>query len=143
MDNKTIKIGVGVMILRDKKVLLGKRITAIGDGQYAFTGGHLEYGESFEDCAIRETREEAGIEIKNVRYQLLANLMYPRAHYIHIGILADWKSGEAKVLEPDKRENWDWYELDKLPEPLMEAAQIQINSYKIGKQYLGTLKFNG
>ncbi len=63
------KVGIGVMILKDGKVLLGKRKGSHGAGQYAFPGGHLEYMESFEDCARRETREECGIEIQNIPVQ--------------------------------------------------------------------------
>lgn len=49
------KVGIGVMIFKDGKVLLGKRKGSHGDGEYSFPGGHLNYMESFEDCAQRET----------------------------------------------------------------------------------------
>ena len=61
------KAGVGIMVLKDGKVLLGKRKGSHGEGEYAFPGGHLEYMESFEDCAKREVREECGVEIENLR----------------------------------------------------------------------------
>jgi len=44
-------------------------------GEWSFPGGHLEYMESFEDCAKRETREECGIEITNIRFQFLSNVI--------------------------------------------------------------------
>jgi len=62
------KVGVGVMILKDGKVLLGKRKNAHGEGQYANTGGHVEPMESLVDTAKRETMEEAGIVITNVHF---------------------------------------------------------------------------
>lgn len=58
------KVGIGVMILKQGKVLLGMRKGSHGAGELAFPGGHLDYMESFEDCARRETREERGIEIE-------------------------------------------------------------------------------
>jgi ADP-ribose pyrophosphatase YjhB (NUDIX family) len=64
------KVGLGVLIFKEGKVLLGKRKHAdgLGDGEYAGTGGHLEYMESIEACAKRETLEECGLEIENVRF---------------------------------------------------------------------------
>ena len=53
--DKKPKVGVGVMILKDGEILLGKRKGSHGEGEYAFPGGHLEYMESFSDCAKRET----------------------------------------------------------------------------------------
>ncbi len=67
------KVGVGVMILKEGKVLLGKRKGSHGAGEYSFPGGHLEYMESFEDCARREIEEECGIKVKNLRFQYLTN----------------------------------------------------------------------
>ena len=130
------KVGIGVMIMKDGKVLLGKRKGSHGEGEYAFPGGHLEYMESFAECAKRETKEECGIEIKNIRFQLLANLIkYAPKHYVHIGLLAEWESGDPQVLEPKKSEYWDWYELDNLPQPLFEPGAMAIDSYKTGRSY--------
>ena len=88
--NNIPKIGRGVMIFKDGKVLVSKRKGSHGSGEYAFPGGHLEYKETFEQCAIRETREECGIEIKNVRFLYLTNLTkYLPKHYVQIGMIAD------------------------------------------------------
>ena len=130
------EVGVGVMILKDGKVLLGKRRGSHGEGEYSFPGGHLEYMESFEACAKRETKEECGIDIQNIRFQLLSNVTkYAPKHYVHTGLIADWNSGEPEVLEPEKCESWDWYEIDKLPEPIFEMCKQGIVCYKTGKNY--------
>lgn len=130
------KVGVGVMILKDNKVLLTKRKGSHGAGEYAFPGGHLEYMESFEDCAIREVAEECGIKIKNIQFQFLTNITkYAPKHYVHVGLLADWEEGEPKVLEPEKAEEWKWYDLDKLPEPLFEFCKLSFDAYKTGRNY--------
>jgi len=125
------------MIFKDKKILLGKRKGSHGEGEYAFPGGHLEYMESFADCARRETKEECGIEIDNIRFQYLANITkYAPKHYTHIGLIADWKSGSPQVLEPDKCESWNWYDIDNLPEPMFEMCRLAVVHYKTGKNYL-------
>ena len=134
--DKNIKIGIGVMILKDGKVLMGKRKNSHGDGEFAFTGGHLEYMESFIECAKRETLEEAGIKIKNIRFLCVVNDdKHPPRHGVGLGVVCDWEEGIPKVLEPDKRESWDWYDLDNLPEPIFFNAQIMFDSYKTGKNF--------
>lgn len=121
------------MILKEGKVLLQRRKGSHGAGEYSFPGGHLEYMESFGECAKRETKEECGIEITNIKFQLLANVKkYAPKHYVHIGLTADWKSGEPAVLEPDKSESWGWYDLVKLPKPIFDLSQIAIDNYKNG-----------
>lgn len=130
------KVGIGILIFKNGRVLLGKRKGSHGEGEYAFPGGHLEYMESFEDCAKRETTEECGIKIRNIRFQLLSNITkYAPKHYVHVGLIADWKSGEPKLLEPEKIESWGWYDLDKLPSPLFEPCIQAIKSYKSGVNY--------
>ena len=130
------KVGIGVMIFKDGKILLAMRRGAHGAGEYAFPGGHLEYMESFEDCARRETAEECGIEIDNIRFQLLANVIpYAPRHDIYISLVADWRAGEPRVLEPDKSESWWWYDLDHLPQPMFEFCTLSVHGYKTGQNY--------
>ena len=134
--NDAPKVGVGVLILKEGKVLLGKRKGSHGAGEYAFPGGHLEHMESFEECARRETREECGIEIANIRFQFLANVRkYAPKHYVHIGLVADRLAGEPQVLEPEKQESWGWYDLDALPEPLFEMGRMALEYYRTGTIY--------
>ena len=47
-------VGLGVLVLRDDKVLIGQRLNSLGAGEYALPGGHLEFGEELEECAARE-----------------------------------------------------------------------------------------
>lgn len=135
-DEKIIRVGVGVMVMKDGKVLIGRRKGAHGSGEYAWPGGHIEYMESFEQCAKREVMEEANIEIKNVRFLRLSNLKnYAPKHYVDIGLVADWESGEPKVMEPEKREDWFWCDLDKLPTPLFATIPSYLEAYKGGQNF--------
>lgn len=91
------------MIFRDGNVLFGKRKSKLGEGEWSFHGGHLEAGESLTECAIHETKEESGIEITNIQFQMLGNIPDAFAlHYVQVAFTADWKSGEPIVLEPTK-----------------------------------------
>jgi len=136
MDDQRPKVGLGVMVFKDGKVLMGKRKNAHGAGEYATPGGHLESGESYEACAKREVREETGIEIENIKFQFLANIKkYGGKHYVHIGLTADWKLGEPKVLEPEKCESWEWYAIDKLPQPMFYSNELGFEAYNTGRNY--------
>lgn len=48
---------------------------------------------------------------------------------------ADLVSGEPKVMEPDKLESWEWYDIDDLPTPLFGVEPNYVESYKTGKTY--------
>ncbi len=135
-----IKVGIGVMILKGEKVLMTRRKGSHGSGDYSFPGGHLEYMESFEECAIRETKEECGLEIQNIRFQYVTNVKkYKPKHYVHIGLIADWANGEPKTLEPEKAEDWIWYDLNNLPSgPMFEFCKIAFDALKTGKNYYPT-----
>jgi 8-oxo-dGTP diphosphatase len=136
MEEQRPKVGVGVFVLKDGKLLLGQRKGSHAVGEYAGPGGHLEYMESIVECAKRETLEETGIEIGNCEFLCVTNLNeYEPKHYIDIGIKADWISGEPSVLEPDKVEGWDWYDLDNLPAPLFATETKYIRALKEGIRF--------
>ena len=119
MDNRP-KIGIGVLIIKDAKVLLGKRKNAHGDGTWAPPGGHLEFGESFQECAQREVLEETGLKLSNLRTYGVTNDIFTQEqkHYVTIFMMADSFEGEPQILEPHKCECWNWFDLDALPENL-------------------------
>jgi 8-oxo-dGTP diphosphatase len=136
MEQYIPRVGVGVMIVKAGTVLLGQRKGAHGAGEFAFPGGHLEYLESFEHCARRETREECGLEIGNIRFQFIANVTtYAPHHYVHIGLLADWQGGTPELLEPESSGPWTWYDLNHLPQPLFEMCRLAVESYKTARHY--------
>jgi 8-oxo-dGTP diphosphatase len=66
--NKYPSIGVGVIIEKDQKVLLLKRGNVHGADSWSTPGGHLDYGETPEECAIRETKEETNLDIQQVSH---------------------------------------------------------------------------
>lgn len=125
------KVGVSALIIKGDKVLFGKRKNAHGAGSWCYPGGHLEYGETWEECARREVSEEVGIEIGNIRFGAITNDIFEseQKHYITICMVADYVSGDVGVLEPDKLEEWGWYTWDNLPTPLFLPT---INLLKVG-----------
>jgi 8-oxo-dGTP diphosphatase len=135
-DRNKIKACVGVMIFKDGKVLMGKRKGSHGNGEYSFTGGHLEFGESFEECAKRETKEEAGIDIKNLKFLSVANISkHENRQDILISFTADWENGEPTSDPDEKIGDWQWYDLDNLSFSIFYPSQVSIDSYKTGRNY--------
>ncbi|HYD03927.1 MAG TPA: NUDIX hydrolase [Alphaproteobacteria bacterium] len=120
------KVGVALILTKNKKVLLGKRKNSHGEESWAFVGGHLEFKESSEECILREMREEIGdINIKNLRRATFTNDIFEKEnkHYVTIFMQAEYFSGEIKTLEPNKCEKWEWFDWNDLPNPLFIPIQ--------------------
>ncbi|MBN2280201.1 MAG: NUDIX domain-containing protein [Candidatus Marinimicrobia bacterium] len=117
MNKNRPKVGIGVIIRKEGKILLGKRINAHGEGTWSFPGGHLEFGESWQECALREVKEETGLRIKNIRFFKATNDIFKKEqkHYITLFMECEYESGELQNLEPDKCEKWDWFDWNDLP----------------------------
>ncbi|MGV8141282.1 MAG: nucleotide triphosphate diphosphatase NUDT15 [Candidatus Woesearchaeota archaeon] len=118
--SKRPHVTVGVIIIKDGKFLLGKRLNAIGAGTWGMPGGKLEFGEDIADCAKREVYEETGLKIKNIRSGSYTNDYFQEEgiHFVSIVLVADYDSGILEVMEPEKCSEWQWFEWDKMPEPL-------------------------
>ncbi|PWU23498.1 DNA mismatch repair protein MutT [Candidatus Cerribacteria bacterium 'Amazon FNV 2010 28 9'] len=119
------KVGVGVIVIRDGKVLMGKRKNSHGDGTWNFPGGHLEGGETPQECAIREVKEETGLEIRDLRIGPYTNDIFEQEHkqYITLFIVTYSQQGEPTVMEPNKCSEWKWFSWDHLPQPLFLPTQ--------------------
>ncbi|GFG26032.1 nudix hydrolase 1 [Aspergillus udagawae] len=107
------RVGVGVVVLnREGKVVLGKRKGSHGAGTWAFPGGHLEFGESFEACAVREVLEETGLSIHDVRFLTATNdvMEAEGKHYItvYVGAMVKEDNAQPQILEPEKCDEWRW-----------------------------------
>ncbi|KAI7725597.1 hypothetical protein M8C21_033259 [Ambrosia artemisiifolia] len=133
------EVGVSVFILKDNKILFGRRRSvSVGDNTYLLPGGHLELGESHEECAVREVKEETGLDIKNIERLTTKNLYYDATH-INVTYMRAQLSDPNQTpqnIEPDKCEGWEWYDFNNLPEPmfgpLKEMLQGGFNPFPIG-----------
>lgn len=135
MEHPCAKVGVAILLFKDGKILLGRRIgERQGTGKFSTPGGHLEYMEAFSECATREVAEEVGLEINEFEFVGVVNVRSTENyHSVIIVLRAEWKSGEPKNMEPDCCEGWAWYGLDELPSPLTSPTQKGIEAYKTGK----------
>lgn len=146
MDNQTKPrpgVGFGVMILKEGKVLLGKRRddpkkapSLLHDERtWTMPGGKLHFQEGLKEGAIREALEETGIKIKNLEIISISNDIVPDNHFVTIGFLCKEFDGEPKVMEPDEITKWQWFDLNNLPSPIFPPSEKIIKNYSSKKIY--------
>ncbi|MEQ7155387.1 NUDIX hydrolase [Brevundimonas aurifodinae] len=87
---------VGVVCLRGDEVLLIRRGTPPRVGEWSLPGGRIEPGETVRDAALRELREETGIEARLIGLIDVVDGIFPEAgrHYLLIDFMAEWTGGE-------------------------------------------------
>lgn len=133
------KVGVGVMILKDGKVLLGKRNDDAqkassdlhGEGTWTMPGGKLDFKETVKEGACRELLEEIGVKINldSLKVISVSDEIVPDNHYVTIGFLCEDFEGEPKIMEPEEITEWKWYNLDNLPEKVFPPSLKMIKAY--------------
>ncbi|KAJ8556780.1 hypothetical protein ON010_g9185 [Phytophthora cinnamomi] len=114
-EQKTVvRVGVGVMLMSKKHpgcVLMGQRKGSHGEGKFALPGGHLEMYESWEECALREVKEETDLDLKEAKFATVTNdpMEDEDKHYITILMQAVVDDEQAvRNMEPNKCEGWTW-----------------------------------
>jgi len=114
------KIGIGVIIRKSGKILIGKRIGSHGAETWAFPGGHLEGNETPEMAAKREVLEETGLTVNNLKPLgfTFDQFMEVNADYLTLFYTCNWTEGTPQLIEANKCLEWRWCSTDDLPEPL-------------------------
>lgn len=125
-------VGVGIMVTRDNKVLMGLRSGSHGSGTYGWPGGGLKFGERLEDAVRREALEEVGIQVRKMKLVCVSNIIAYGRHYIDFEFQVTEFDGEPTLLEPEKSSEWRWYDLNDLPQPLFRPCEIAVRSLKNG-----------
>lgn len=133
------KVGVGVLIINDEgKILIGKR-KGSHSPFYSIPGGHLELGESFEQAAIKEVKEETNLDIVNPQVYSVCNNLETFAnegvHAVSINLKVEKYVGIPKVMEKEKCEGWFWCDPNELPQPHFEASTLAVRSFLQGSFY--------
>ena len=126
-------VGVGILITRGDRTLLLHRHHAHGAGTWSSPGGHLEFGETPEECARREAKEETGLDLDEVHFKCLTNDIFAAEgkHYITIWLESKSTAGEAVVNAPEEAFEIGWFRWEELPEPLF----LPLQNLLAGKTY--------
>jgi 8-oxo-dGTP diphosphatase len=119
------RVGVGVIITKDQQVLLLRRRNVHGAGTWSTPGGHLDFGESPEQCAVREVKEETGLDIDAVAFRAITNDVFTAEgrHYITIWMEGRYTGGEPTVAAPEESSEIGWFSWNGLPQPLFLPLQ--------------------
>jgi len=126
------RAGVGILLIDELgRVLLTLRKLPPEVGCWSILGGKVDFLESLEECAIREAREEAGVEIAIERLLCITDHLLPSEgqHWISPAFLGRILSGEARNREPDKTSDIRWFPLDQLPPNLTVTARNAVAAY--------------
>ncbi|MFC3125819.1 NUDIX hydrolase [Pseudoroseomonas globiformis] len=122
-------VGVGVIVFRDKEVLLIRRAKPPYGGEWSIPGGAQRLGETTKQAARRELLEETGILVGELTLALVADLMSHDAHgmlqyhYTVIDYVAEWTSGEAAAA--DDAEEARWFPMDQLDQLALRPSVIE------------------
>ncbi len=142
-QNKQPGAGVGIMVIKNGRVLLGKRHSdpekasslLHGEGTWTMPGGKLHFGEGLTEAAKREVLEETGLQAKNLKIISVTNDIVKDAHFVTIAFLCTEFKGELKTMEPDEISEWQWFKLDKLPKPMYFPCEKIIKNYRAKRIY--------
>lgn len=143
-EKKRVGAGFGVILEKDGKILLGMRhpdpdkadSAFRSAGEWCLPGGKLDFGETLEDGAIREVKEETGIIIKNPQVISVHNCKNEHAHFLTAGMVAQEWEGGAQVMEPDEIVEWKWFDINDLPYPRYFPSFEVIENYLQKKFYV-------
>ena len=118
---------VGVIVENSNgEVLLGKRIGTHGANEWGLPGGKMDFGERVIDAAVREVKEETGLD---VRYERIIGInddlewIADGRQYLTIIVQASMTKGAPTVCEPDKCAEWQWYHYNNLPKHIFRPSK--------------------
>lgn len=129
-------LGVFIILKRDSKILLGKRKNVYKTGWYGFPGGRLQLGESIIACATRELKEETGV--KPISCKIIGAIKEAQEGYdfVHFAVYITTWDGTIQCMEPNKNEEWKWFDENNLPEPMITGHKAGLELLKDKKHII-------
>lgn len=131
-----IQVGIGVLIIHENKILLGHRVQNAKDtggiyepDSWCLPGGKQDYHETIYECAKRETKEETNLDISGLEVFHAMDDIQPNKHFVTIQVIARSFSGELKVMEEDKIDEWKWFDKFQLPKNIYSPSKKFIEAY--------------
>jgi ADP-ribose pyrophosphatase YjhB (NUDIX family) len=128
---------VYMLFIKDEKILLLRRCnTGYEDGNYGLVAGHLDSHESLTSAAIREAKEESGVDIAPEDLEVKTT-MHRRQNDERVDFFFEvekW-TGEPLNTEPDKCDDLSWFPLDNLPPNTIPYIRQAIECYRKGIIY--------
>lgn len=109
---KTIRKAVRCYLIKDNKVVVIRyKQGNKKEGYYDIPGGKIESGEVPKQTAIREMKEETGIDIKNLKYKGIMTIEYPNRKFIFDTFISNEYEGELQEFQENTSE---WIDIEEL-----------------------------
>jgi 8-oxo-dGTP pyrophosphatase MutT (NUDIX family) len=127
-------VTVQLFFFRDQQVLLLRRFnTGFRDGEYTVPAGHIDGGEDIMVAAVREAKEEAGVDIavNDLTFSTVMHRIEDEERIDFFFLVRAW-TGEAYNAEPEKCDDLQWFDLNRLPENTVPYVRQAIGNHHAG-----------
>lgn len=130
-----------VFLRKGNTFLFSRRFqTGYEDGKWSLPAGHVEKGETFTQCMIREAKEEIGVDILESDLHVAHVLQRDSGtkendHRMDIFFVTEKWQGEPKILEPNKCDGLEWFNKDNLPETVLPYIRHVVGMMNRGVVY--------
>ncbi len=125
---ETPQVGTAIILTKNDKVLLMKRKGSHSPGTWSTPGGHLDFGETPEDCAAREAKEEVGVDVVDIRFRSVTNDLFDATGRHYLTVWMEGKPvGEPFIASKREVEEIGWFAWDALPKPLFLPLENLVN----------------
>lgn len=137
--------GVFCLIIKDNKVLMELRKNKFDAGLYSLVGGCMEDGETVKQAAVREIKEEVGLEVHEDDIEVISVLhrITPKPdswQSIEFVLLVNNFFGNPNLLENNVCGDLKWFPLENLPQNISHYAKQAIDNY-INKEMFSEINF--
>ena len=125
-----IGVGVGAVVIRDRRILLLLRKKSPEAGCWSIPGGKVEFMETCEHAILRELEEETGLKGEIITLLGVTNhiLVKERGHFVAPSFLVT-ANGEPENREPGSHDGIRWFSLDDLPENITMTTRCALEKY--------------
>jgi len=127
---------VSILVVEDDRILLGKRSGQPGKGLWALPSGYIEFDEDFITAAIREVREETGLDVAiNAVLHVESSFLSPQYHFLGIYLLAHVLGGS--LAASDDLETVSWFSKSESLPPMAFKSDRDLIEMHTTKEYDG------
>ena len=125
------RVGVGAFIAHAEELLLMRRAKPPEAGAWSIPGGKVEPGETLQDAAVRETREEVGLDVEVTRLLDLTQyfILDSGNHWIAPSFLCRLLGSSTKIFAGEEAQEVGWFPLNELPHPLTRTTRAALTAY--------------